>query len=243
MARDNEATSPTELGHLVTYCQNASIDCLRSLRELVTPEPERHVRLPQVAAYPLIRAVIESSSQAIWMMMPEEGVERVARASRARWSEVVSEYELSQIMNRDEPEDNAERLKANARALQRAGSVRKAWGRDLREICHRAGLDRDIYLRGLPSWRSLIEEVAPEAELPARYVRAIWQMISGLSHPSSVRGVAFSKMREQEGSTDELRKVFMSADPQTVAGSLAVAAALFREAEGLYRRRSLTPAG
>lgn len=117
---DDAATKPTELSHMVTYCQNVSIDNLRSLRRLLYPSEDAGIFLPQFGAYPLIRAVIESSAQAVWLLHPDESEERIARTLRARKSEVKYELDLSMMINREDTTVPPEVKKMAARGRQSA---------------------------------------------------------------------------------------------------------------------------
>lgn len=124
MAVDNAATNPTELGHMVTYCQNMAIDNLRSLRLLLNPSEEAGIFLPQVAMYPMIRTTIESSAQSLWLLQPGDSLERIKRTLRARKSEVAFEFDLAQMMHGEDAEDSDN--EKNER--RRLGSARRRHG-------------------------------------------------------------------------------------------------------------------
>lgn len=243
MAVDDAATHPTELSHMVTYCQNMAIDNLRSLRLLLNPSDEAGIFLPQVAMFPMIRSAIESSAQAVWLLQPALSRERTVRTLRARKSEVSFERDLSMLMHGEEPGDPADLKKAKARARQRAATNAKSWNADLRSIAERSTISQDEYEDGLPGYGPLVAEAATATQLPPRFARSIWQMVSGLTHPSTTRGVSFSRLEELEGSTDELRVTRMTADPKVVRSGLMVAMSLYTVAEDLLGARLITPAG
>lgn len=243
LAVDNAATHPTELSHMVTYWQNMAIDNLRSLRLLLNPSKEAGIFLPQVAMFPMIRSVIESSAQSVWLLQPAESRERIVRTLRARKSEVNYERDLNNMMHGDDLSDPPETKKAKARARQRAARSAKAWNADLREIAKQMGITSEDYELAMPGYGPLIAEAANATIMSPRFARSVWQMVSGLTHPSSARGVSFSRIEELDGSTHELRVTRMTADPQIVKGGLTVALTFYTEAEKLLGMRLITPSG
>lgn len=243
LAFDDAATKPTELSHLVTYCQNVAIDNLRSLRLLLHPSKEAGIFLPQFGAFPLIRAAIESAAQSVWLLHPDESDERIARALRARRSEVKHEYELSMMINRLDPTDPPESKRAKAQGRQAAAKRAKGWNQDIQTLARRAGLPEDAVADPLPGYGALIEDAAPAAEVPSNFARSTWQMISGLTHPSSTRGITYSRVQELDGSSQDFKVTRMTADPKVVEVGLLVALTFVRTAEDLLSRRRITPSG
>lgn len=241
LAYDDAATKPTELSHLVTYCQNVAIDNLRSLRLLLYPSKQTGILLPQFGAFPLIRAAIESSAQAVWLQHPEDADERVARALRARRSEVKYEYDLSMMINREDATDPPESKKHKARGRQAASNRAKGWYRDIKTLAQRSGLSESVITEPMPGYGPLIEDAAPTAGLPTNFARSTWQMISGLTHPSSTRGIGFSRVQELDGSTNGLKVTRMTADPKVVEVGLMVGLTFCKTAEDLMSRRLITP--
>ena len=239
---DDAATTPTDLSHMVTYCQNVAIDNLRSLRLLLYPSEEAGIFLPQFGAYPLIRAVIESSAQAVWLLHPDESDERIARTLRARRSEVKYELDLSMMINREDSAVPSEVKKMAARGRQSAARRAKGWNSDIRSLAERAGLDPERVADLMPAYGPLIEDAAPAAGVPPSFARSTWQMVCGLTHPSSMRGLGFSRVQELPGTTETLKVTRMTADPGTVEAGLLVAITFCRTAEDLLAQRTLRPA-
>ena len=243
MAFDNAATNPTELGHLVTYCQNMAIDNLRSLRLLLIPSDNQGVFLPQSAMYPLIRTVIESSAQALWLLEAEESRERITRTLRARRSEIKYEYELVMMMNGEDSGDSLEVRKSKARAHQLVARNKKLWHDDLKKIAGRNSIKPEEFEMGMPGYGSIIQEAARTTPMLPELARATWQHVSGFTHPSSTRGIGFSRVEELVGSTAELRKTRMTADPRTVNAGLTTGLMFYGSAENLLGTRLITPSG
>ncbi|MGC3995166.1 MAG: hypothetical protein QM779_13805 [Propionicimonas sp.] len=238
---DDAATNPTELSHMVTYCQNVAIDNLRSLELLLRAKPPG-IFLPQYGAYPLIRAVIESSAQAVWMLRPNESRERIARTLRARRGEVKHELGLRQLMNAPDDSDSPQVRKAKATARQDAAIAAKWWDKTVARLAGEAGITAAATSEGTPGYGPLLEDASIALGVPGAYSRSIWHMVSGLSHPSSTRGLAFSRVEELPGTTSRLKVTRMTADPRVVQSALSLGVAFYQAAEDLLVTRLLTPA-
>lgn len=238
---DDAATKPTELSHMVTYCQNVAIDNLRSLDLLLRARPPG-IFLPQYGAFPLIRAVIESSAEAVWLLHPEDSAERIMRTLRARRSEANHEHQLSLLMNRADDADLPTTRRAKATARQHAGLRAMRWRHTTAELAQTAGLTTNPADDAMPGYGPLIEDASTALQIPGAYACSLWQMVSGLTHPSSMRGLAFSRVEELPGSSADLRVTRMSADPRIVHAALSLGAAFYQKAEDLLVMRALTPA-
>ena len=113
----------------------------------------------------------------------------------------------------------------------------------MRSIASREGIAHSEVDQGLPGYGPIVEEAATATAIPPRFARAIWQMVSGLTHPSSTRGVSFSRIQELEGSTMDLRITRMTVDPRTVNAGMLVALSFYAAAENLLGSRLIKPAG
>lgn len=238
---DDAATKHTELSHMMRYCQNVAIDNLRSLRLLLQPSEEGGIFLPQFGAYPLIRAAIESSAQAVWLLYPDESDERIARTLRARKSEVKYELDLSMMINQEDTATPSEVKKMAARGRQSAARRAKGWNSDVRSLAERAGLAPERVADLMPTYGPLIEDVAPAAGFPPSFARGTWQMVSGLTHPSSMRGVGFSRVQETTGNYRDLESHANDGGPQGRRSRTPCRITFFKKAEDLLTERTLRP--
>lgn len=181
MAADNQASSPVQLEHLVSYCLLQAIDCGRAMTRAVRA-PDGSLELPIMALYPLARGQIECAALAAWVMAPRRRRERVLRRLQVGHDEVSKEKALvaSALGGRGDSDANKVRRAEVARERRRKSH--------LRSVAKANGIDPDEYENMLPTWETRISEAGRALEIPNDGLAVVWRLASGLSHPSLTRG-------------------------------------------------------
>jgi hypothetical protein len=102
LASDDEVLRPFQLSHFIGHCLASSIDAMRTTRLVMQEhEGDRRLRLPLMGLYPTLRASSEAGALAIWMLQPEDSMERRLRALQARWEDVLHTDKAAQILFSD----------------------------------------------------------------------------------------------------------------------------------------------
>ncbi len=86
LASDDAELGEYPASQLVATCLASGVDCLGALDTLMVEE-DGGLRLYIFAQYPLLRAVLEASAQALWLLGPDGQTERITRNLRLRATE------------------------------------------------------------------------------------------------------------------------------------------------------------
>lgn len=196
LAADDALTSPLQASHLVGHCLAVGLDCLRSARMLLTdPDNENVIRLPLTGQYPVLRAAAEAGALAVWVLQPDDSHERVSRALRARWTDIVQDDQMIIATMEEAPGDEkAEVGRKNKIKRANAQRVRGLKAR-LRDVAARAKVDMEIVRQGLPGFGPIISDAAGSTGIQPNIAVGMWRLVSGLSHPSASRSMSMSAMR------------------------------------------------
>ncbi|WP_210481099.1 hypothetical protein [Naasia sp. SYSU D00948] len=233
--QDDELTHPFQNSHLVSLCLGMSIDALRTLRAVVTAE-EGHLTLPQYGHYPLIRQSLEASSQAIWLMAPEDRRERVLRNLTARASELLHDKALIETytdISRARNKAERSRMASGQRAFSKQRRIKDKY---TRAIAGPLGIDRDEYTKRL-HYGDIVEEAGTHIGLQGHLSRGLWQLVSGLTHPSASRALATGSIEEVLPPTGDIRHVRISTDRGHVAVAMLWTFRHYVAADVMYREQ------
>ncbi|MFF7291674.1 hypothetical protein ACFY9N_03990 [Microbacterium sp. NPDC008134] len=183
IAADNQATSPVQLEHLVSYCLLQAIDCGRAMTRAVRA-PDGSLELPIMALYPLARGQIECAAMAAWVMAPKLRRDRVLRRLQVGHDEISKEKALvvSAIGGRGDSEANKARRAEAVRERRRKSH--------LRAVAKANGIDPGEYENTVPAWEARISEAGRALGIPNDGLAVVWRLASGLSHPSLTRGTS-----------------------------------------------------
>lgn len=241
MAADDEASAWMQISHMVAHCMSMSIDNLRSIHALVLPTPERLV-LPQYAHYPMLRAALESSSQALWIVEPAAQQERVRRLLQVRVSEIKHDWDLAKAtthvagLSTSAPTSTVDRVRQSMRMThdQHIAATKR--------IAARNGIDFDDIRHGRPGYAEIIDQAMTHMGDLALAGSAVWRVISGLSHPSMSRAAHFSELDLLQQHDNGVNSVLLTSNASWFYTALVAALAQFSEVNRIVRTRMLTPA-
>ena len=246
MAGDKTAAPDLlDLPQLCEHYLGCSEDHLLAIRLLMQPEPNT-LQLPRFALYPLIRAVMESSGQVVWVLGAEDRDERFRRMLRLQKFELDSDRRYVDALTRPRDDDTREfRSFAAAEQSQFADKRQKRWRR-LLDAGAAVGLDQAEFEHGLSiGYEGMIREVADEQKLDrdfhGRQCASIWTFISGLGHPSVSRAWAGSINEPGEVGPDGTMFVRSEANPAIVRDALGLATFLHVRAILLWKAACAAP--
>lgn len=256
MAEDQAAAQ--DLLNLPMLCHNylaGSADFLKGLYRLMRPRAKA-LEIPRFATYPLIRGVIESSGQTVWLLAPRERRDRFLRLLKLEKSEMDYDRRYMKVATVLHEDDTHERRSRMNEALREAEQARRArWKR----LCDGAALldiDKSEFERGLDGgYEAIVSEAmavmhdrdlggqaaGSESHHVGRFSASVWVFISGMSHPSMSRGWAGSLHEPGEIGADGYMRVTSSANPAIVRDALALALRLHMRALRLWAEASGAP--
>jgi hypothetical protein len=246
MAADKAAAPDLlDLPQLCEHYLGCSEDHLLAIRLLMQPRSGT-LQLLRFALYPLIRAVMESSGQVVWVLGPDDQRERFRRLLRLQKAELDYDVGYVDALTRLRDEDTRGfRSFANKEQREFAGKRCLRWRR-LRDAGAAVGVDQAEFQDGLAGgYQAVICEAADEQNLDrdfhGRQCASIWVFVSGLAHPSVSRAWAGSINEPGEVDSDGLMSVRSEADPVVVRDALRVAIGLHLRAIRLAQMASTSP--
>lgn len=238
LAVDDGASGFIQLSHLARTVLTVAADDLRGAFRLMTRDGDLYI--PLQAHYPVLRAALENSAIAKWILLPDDARERRKRNLRARWSELLEDDKLhaatAQAASRSGVEPEGLAAGVAFRDKQRELVVATMKG-----LASADGLEWGHIASGMPGWGRVIRESTETPESPGETGESVWKILSGLSHPSVARSTQFASVTELSES-DGMRKVRMSASTGWTIRALGLALETFASAVDLYRLRLLKPA-
>jgi hypothetical protein len=164
MAADQAATGGTNVD-LPAICQRyiaGSVDFLSGLHQLLLPRPNT-LQIPLFSLYPLIRGVIESSGQAVWVLGARAQRERILRLLQAQKAELKNDRRWVKVRSAVQDGDSR-KVRSDLNAYRRE-SDHKLDQREQGFIEAAAALqiDPDEFKSDLPqSYEGLVREAVAE---------------------------------------------------------------------------------
>ncbi|TDN42544.1 hypothetical protein EDF64_11119 [Curtobacterium flaccumfaciens] len=234
MSADDARSNPLQLSHMVQFCMLVGIDNLQALRQLMHPDDAEQLTVPIVAMYPLLRSVIESAAQALWLLDSESQRERLTRLVRARSTELAYEQELAREIARSLPA-GSERQEMEKKAKQNRRRGRSY----IVDVIERNGLDRSECDVTMPGYGPLVEAAGDRVGINGNLLRSVWQYVSGLTHPSTARATSAATLIEIAPPRGNIRSTRMEANVGQLTIILPIALKMYRSADRLRRFRML----
>jgi hypothetical protein len=194
LAGDRAATYGSLLD-LQTMCEHylgGSDDFLGGLYQLMRPRPDVMLQLPRFALYSLIRAVMESSGQAVWVLGPTERRKRFLRLLQVQMDELKHDRKYIEAHTCPRDDDPPAVQAFIDRMRQREGPKLDARRDGLLAAAADLGISQAEIKKGIPGgYAALIREAIDEQDIDThwhgRQGAGTWRFISGLSHPSMSR--------------------------------------------------------
>jgi hypothetical protein len=233
-----------------------SANFLQGLYRIMRPLP-KVLELPRMATYPLIRGVIESSGQTVWLLGPDERRERLLRLLQLEKTEMDHDGRYIKIATAPHDGDTHEQRSHIAKVLASAEQERSVRWKRLLDAAAILGIDQSEFEHGVRGgWDTVISQaIAQEydrdkeqgpgndSHWQGRYSASVWFFISGLSHPSMSRTWAGSLHELGDVGEDGLASVKWSANPAIVRDALSLALRLHMRALRLWAEASGSPFG
>jgi hypothetical protein len=166
LTADDEATHPYLISQSVHGALVSSVDHLDALRTLIQDAHVVHARAP----FTLLRAALENSATAVWLLAPGSRDERVLRRLRLQWADFL-DRETAERLFIAQPEPSRADRKAELHRLARA-----------------RGLSEEqvtAVTSGKVTYSSIVAAAAREGRflnLDERTALACWMAASGIAH-------------------------------------------------------------
>jgi hypothetical protein len=239
LAADNRATGWIQLSHQVTAYMNLAADNVRALASMLIVADKLEV--PLHAHYPVMRAALEGSAQAKWILESDSHVERVRRGLSARFSEERQDQRLYQAQRLAVVLHNPALEREMNRGDEQERTKHVAMLREIRRCAEALGVDWGTVCSGSPGMETMLRRVGGAGPVPGEYVASVWKVLSGLAHPSASRAVKHTHLEELRESSGGVVTVRVTASLQQTLQGLVATQGLFTDAVALYQRRLLTP--
>jgi hypothetical protein len=248
LAADRVATegSPVDLPTMCEHYIGGSDDFLGGLYQLMRPRPDI-LQIPRFSLYPLIRAVMESSGQAVWVLGPADPEKRFLRLLQLQRDELKHDgkYIDARYRPRDDDSDAVRSLINEVRRATDPGK-RDRW-KGLLDAAAAVGIPEADFKGGVRGgYGQIIREAVDEQDIDrdwrGRQGAGVWIFISGLSHPSMSRAWAASIQKPGEVGPDGVMPVWFEAKPSVVRDGLRFAVALHLRAIRLWKEACAAPA-
>ena len=218
LAEDDHALNPYQLSHAVTSAINIAADHLEAFRALLVDAHRTH----PWAHHTLLRSAVENASSAIWLVGPDDPVERRYRRLRLAAHDAWESGEAQKIHGLAAPSGRS------------AATIRQR----IREM---APDDRDP-LAGYFSYKSVVRDAATYAQQEADVLELLWRAESGLAHGRQWASIVMLTKETSPSSEDGVLQVLMTVSVEKLMPAAATALNLVRTAQALYAKRSETQA-
>lgn len=239
MHADDGVLQPFQVSHLVGHSISMALDALGTL-ELILRDPSGSLRIPLFGVYPVARQALEASAVGLWVVGPANPSVRRTRALRVQVQEAREESSLVAAFLRDRPKDKPEQRKYKARQRQ-AQATRPERIDRLVGVAKGAQLDAKEVSRGVQSMRTVLDEVDELHPTPEASLRAVWQYLSGLAHPSQLRAIQASDLELTDTTEPGISYARMTAKEEMVLLSLDVALTLIGDLLDVVAERARNP--
>jgi len=245
MASDRAAS--TGLIDLPIMCEHylgGSEDFLTALVRLMTPRPNT-VEIPRFSLYPLIRGVIESSGQTVWVLGPEDQRQRFVRLLQLQRDELKNDVRWIKVRTRIQDSDSTEVRRQLDAIRTEADRKRQQRWQGLLGAAATLGIEQSEFEGGLPGgYEQVIREAVGEQQLDfqnGRWSAAQWVFVSGMSHPSMSRAWAGSINTPGEVGPDGLIPILKEPNPALIRDALGLALSLHARALVLWKQTCAAP--
>jgi hypothetical protein len=245
MASDRAAS--TGLIDLPIMCEHylgGSEDFFTALLQLLNPTPNVW-QFPRFSLYPLIRGVIESSGQTVWVLGPDDQRQRFVRLLQLQRDELKNDVRWIKVRTRIQDSDSAELRRQLDAIRTEADRKRQQRWQGLLDAAAPLGIEQAEFEGGLPGgYESVIREAVGEQRLDfqnGRWSAAQWVFVSGMSHPSMSRAWAGSINTPGEVGPDGLIPILKEPNPALVRDAFGLALSLHVRALVLWKQACTAP--
>jgi hypothetical protein len=243
LAADDAATTPNQSSHYLSLLFQHAADFLRAVEKLCDPQ-EAAITIPLVALNPLMRAVLEDSAIAMWLLQPDDSKGRVQRLLTITDDELG--YEVRATADYvDRSRGSGHHEKGVLEGLRReAARMQKRKRAEMRAVAVAVDLADEHYIGKMPDWLTLIDSTKPgTAWENSALLTATWSALSGMSHFSHSRAMTLlDREVVGDGSAEGVKLARTTANLRTTVTFLLTCMGLFAAASERLRERKLPAA-
>lgn len=220
MASDDALTAPYQLSHAVAVPISGALDHLQALRALLVDAEALYMAAP----FTLMRSAIESASQALWLLVPDDQLVRVQRRLQMAVGDARERSRAVALL--DQPRAEA--------ALQ--GRLERFAG-----LAEAVGLPRGNVLGRAPSLALIVRAASDVVAVPDLPLEFLWRLGSGYAH-GRVWALLMAGAQEHlpaQAADPEVAHLSITADASTALTFMGAAVLTLKQALELHDRHRL----
>jgi hypothetical protein len=211
---DDNRLHPYEMSHAVWSALSHGVDHLHALRSQAREGRVIH----NFAPYTLLRAAIENSAAAVWLLSPRSRADRITRRLRYASTDIKGGEEVKRLIGHVGPRSEAERFA------------------EIRAVAAAAQINADIAAAPI-YFRSIVEAAGNETEFGGNLLRLLWHMGSGIAHGDLWATISVPDTVELAGAPSGMRHLRVSAGMDGLFFMTLAAMTLTAKGWDLYDQR------
>ena len=211
---DDAALAPFQLSHGAHQSLFVAVDHLHALRTLVVDAKWLHSNAP----FTLVRGGLENGATALWMLGPDDPVERRLRRLRNVLADAKDAKDVYELIGEDASWTDERRA-------------------DVLAIATRRGLTEQQLGTRLPGYEAIV--VSAQKHLGSKGLQLAYKGTSGLGHGRSWASLGLLRRELHGDPVGDMQTVGFNADLPTLYTALTAAVAVTQRAWKLYDRRRL----
>ena len=173
------------------------------------------------APFTLLRAAIENSATAVWLLSPSSSESRITRRLRQAAKDINMSEDIKELIQQPGPRSREERLQ------------------DLKTVAAAQGIPAGTALQNI-GFRSIVRTAGAEVEVGALWCQVMWLAGSGTSHGDSWATLTVPKHVKVPSSTHGVTNLRLTAGVTPLATMVLVATDLTVKGWELFDRRRRT---
>lgn len=216
LAGDESRSHPYQVGHGAWHALTVALDhlmCLHSSLCRDNDDPSgrderdgsREVLIHTHAQFTLIRAGLENAARAVWLLRPRDRATRITRRLAMQRNETVQSYKMRKLLS--DPGQRTEEA-----ALRELNTL----------LAAALGITEDEAeqkLKRYPaSYKAMVRDAAPEAELPADAAELLWSAGSAIAHGDTHGTLSVLDKQVQAGRSVQGHDIQMARVTGSVSG-------------------------
>lgn len=221
LAGDDLLTHPFDLSQSVALSLGSARDHLQALRTMTEGAQALHM----VAPYTLIRAGLENSAYALWLLKPDDRALRVRRRLVMAVRDADEECAAFELLG--DPAV-AERVKAKRR-------------RRIEGLVEAAGIAHGDVFGKAPGFGSIVRQAGPVPRSSIADLEGVWKLCSGYSHGQSWSLLSTAVMDQHPGQDPDalVHEYEVTASVPVVVTAVKAAVDMLKEAARMRDHRRL----
>lgn len=242
LAGDESRSHPYQVGHGAWHALTVALDHLMCLHSSLCRDngdqagrgergERREVLIHTHAQFTLIRAGLENAARAVWLLRPKDRATRITRRLAMQRSETVQSYKMRGLLSDPGRRTKEEALRELNTLLAAALGVTED--------------EAEQKLKRYPtSYKDMVRDAAPEAELQADAAELVWSACSAIAHGDTHGTLSVLDKEVSAGRSVKGHDIALARVTGSVSGlfwSMLVAERLLNTGYKLYRQRATAP--